>query len=451
MRNSEETREPESSPPPGGHERPRFLGLGGRWCDLRTARLKLIYFTLFAGVVVVWVQLGPYQKTLGLSDGDTGVMSVVGSCMIILGPLTAGVWADAMGDFRRLLAATALLNGVVAFSFTLVPPIQTPNVSSLNVSNTSVKLCRCFELNANDNTTQIFGRNAMNFQAVSAVAHETAGLEISGIDLLGTTEASDTPSNCHESRQNQTLILLLQDKTKVYANVNISFYEITEREMRAHDENINRDSSYEQNTRAGSLETEVRGREEPKSGREEQGGDRKEEGADVRDTSGRSFNAPECVSEEQIIVADKTNETNGDEGSSKAITFWSYLVLHASFMLLNSASISMFESAVLAQVSEREVDYGQQRCFGSIAATVSAPLGGALVDWTSSPDKGTSSYRATLYTSSCLMLLSSALLSRLDISFKRSAGPHLAGLTSVIVSNLPLAALLCEVFLGGIS
>lgn len=55
--------------------------------------------------------------------------------------------------------------------------------------------------------------------------------------------------------------------------------------------------------------------------------------------------------------------------------------------LSNSATISMFDSTVLLEVQRRGIDYGYQRSYGTLAALLSAPAGGALIDHFATGDK----------------------------------------------------------------
>ncbi|KAF2368818.1 Major facilitator superfamily associated domain [Trinorchestia longiramus] len=421
--------------------------------DPRTLRLKLLYVTLFAGVVVVWVQLGPYQKSLGLTEGDTGVMSIVGSSMILVGPLLTGVWADALGDFRvradalrdfrvradalgdfrRLMAATALLNGMVAFGFTLVPPA--PLIGNVFLkNNSSANLCAETLYSSGNNLSGLHHSTDLDQSLNLNKSKLSQGFNLDELSSLKSRLTNDTVLTTYFLRPNNNdsdTVVVLRNNTSYYTLHNASsvHYNLPDAEVGSlHTLNKKNDLSKKNDLEGPTLQAETEDR-------------------------GRSISTTEKLAAKSTgkisrCVNGKRTAEETENARKKAVTYWTYLALHASFMFLNSATISLFESGVLAVVSEHDINYGHQRCFASISATISAPIGGVLVDLTGSRDDK-SNYRTVLYTSCSLMVLSSGLLLSVDMSFKKSAVASFKNLTAVF-ANVRLLVLFFVTFLSGV-
>lgn len=104
------------------------------------------------------------------------------------------------------------------------------------------------------------------------------------------------------------------------------------------------------------------------------------------------------------------------------ITFWSYLIVRTSHAVLYIVSFALFEAAVMAEVQEKELDYGFQRAWGTLAATAASFLSGYLV-------QVTGGYNVIFYVSAALQLASAGLLLFLSLDFK----PPSTNLTRLIL------------------
>ncbi|XP_071536271.1 uncharacterized protein [Panulirus ornatus] len=103
-------------------------GVRGFWkdlCDVRLCIIKVIYFTLLAGVVILWPQFTIHQQELGLTKRQTGICSSVISAVTILVPLVAGVVGDKLGNYKIVMSMSMVVAAITTFLFTVVPSAKT--------------------------------------------------------------------------------------------------------------------------------------------------------------------------------------------------------------------------------------------------------------------------------------------------------------------------------------
>ncbi|XP_050738506.1 major facilitator superfamily domain-containing protein 6-like isoform X1 [Eriocheir sinensis] len=106
--------------------------------DLTNKRLfvyKMIYFTLLAGVVILWPQFTVHQASLGLTVAHTGTFSAIVSGVSVVIPFLSGVLGDKMGNYKIMLIITTLLAALLALLFSIVPSAKIPNLNNLNGTN----------------------------------------------------------------------------------------------------------------------------------------------------------------------------------------------------------------------------------------------------------------------------------------------------------------------------
>ncbi|XP_047499022.1 major facilitator superfamily domain-containing protein 9-like isoform X2 [Penaeus chinensis] len=94
------------------------------WDDLLTPKLvllKIIFFFLLGGIVILWPQFTLHQEAIGLTKYQTGIVGSVLSAVTIVVPLLAGVAGDKLGNYKVILSISTVTAGVGAFLFTVVP------------------------------------------------------------------------------------------------------------------------------------------------------------------------------------------------------------------------------------------------------------------------------------------------------------------------------------------
>ncbi|XP_068243266.1 major facilitator superfamily domain-containing protein 6-like [Palaemon carinicauda] len=114
--------------------------------------LKCTYFFLLSAVVILWPQLTIHQKSLGLTEYQTGTIEAVVSASHIIFPILGGCVGDKVGNYKILMAFFSLISGVVAYSFTWIPSA----VIEIPASNTNGSLPNSsFEANSSASSSVI--------------------------------------------------------------------------------------------------------------------------------------------------------------------------------------------------------------------------------------------------------------------------------------------------------
>ncbi|XP_066984651.1 major facilitator superfamily domain-containing protein 6-like [Macrobrachium rosenbergii] len=97
--------------------------------------LKCVYFLLMAAIVILWPQFTIHQKTLGLTEYQTGITSLAVSVLSICYPFFSGIAGDKVGNFRILMAIISMATGVIALLFTWIPSSAVQMAAASNVSD----------------------------------------------------------------------------------------------------------------------------------------------------------------------------------------------------------------------------------------------------------------------------------------------------------------------------
>ncbi|XP_069156153.1 major facilitator superfamily domain-containing protein 6 [Procambarus clarkii] len=124
--------------------------------DTRLLIIKVTYFMLLAGIVIVWPQLTLHQEELGLTTYHTGICSSVMSFLIILVPLLAGLAGDKLGNYKLLMSTATMVTGIGALLFTFVPSARRSKVTGLNGTTSGSQFGIEISSNFNNGTMTAF-------------------------------------------------------------------------------------------------------------------------------------------------------------------------------------------------------------------------------------------------------------------------------------------------------
>ncbi|XP_042887952.1 uncharacterized protein LOC122263552 isoform X2 [Penaeus japonicus] len=89
--------------------------------NLKLVVIKIIYFFLLAGIVILWPQFTIHQEAIGLTKYQTGIIGSVMSGITIIIPLLGGIIGDKVGNYKVILSIATVLAGVSSLLFPAVP------------------------------------------------------------------------------------------------------------------------------------------------------------------------------------------------------------------------------------------------------------------------------------------------------------------------------------------
>ncbi|CAL4095214.1 unnamed protein product, partial [Meganyctiphanes norvegica] len=97
-------------------------------------KIKLLYFIILSGMVMIWPWFSLQQDALGISKRDTGIMGALQAVTFIIVPPIAGFVGDKLGNFKVLLFSMALLSALSISLFTVVPSaVDHKNTSNMTL------------------------------------------------------------------------------------------------------------------------------------------------------------------------------------------------------------------------------------------------------------------------------------------------------------------------------
>nr|XP_053655059.1 uncharacterized protein LOC128704073 isoform X1 [Cherax quadricarinatus] len=136
--------------------------------DLKLLIIKSIYFTLLAGVVMLWPQLTLHQQQLGLTTYQTGICSSAMSLLTMLVPILAGFTGDKLGNYKVLMSIATAGAGLGAFLFTVVPSANTTTVYYLANGTTNNSLVNGM-INGRDLTNGITNGSNLTYETTNLI------------------------------------------------------------------------------------------------------------------------------------------------------------------------------------------------------------------------------------------------------------------------------------------
>lgn len=131
------------------------------------------------------------------------------------------------------------------------------------------------------------------------------------------------------------------------------------------------------------------------------------------------------------------------ENDNYATTFWSYLAVRGFFVFVQGGSYTLFEGAVMSYMQEKNLDYGMQRAWGTLAVGISPMVGGKLNDFYGG-------MQLSFCLSAAFFFITAAALLFFDMEFKKPAKNLCKEIYSQIINAEIIMLLLTMMAVGAL-
>ncbi|KAL7638047.1 UNVERIFIED_CONTAM: hypothetical protein RMT77_011672 [Armadillidium vulgare] len=363
--------------------------------------LKILYFFLMGGMFCLFPYLTIHARSLGITESELGIIYAVMPLAGLFGPSFSGLLADKLGNFRVFVSLLLVLSGLTGLLFIAVP------VGRIE-KKLSEQLPMMVECSANSSGTvkpqlscTLDGKHSENFINISKCSVNCAEINTDSFNLNNTIQSfCDSIADCelddsensftspthHEkidpnSKDNGTYFLFNNFSMAIYIVKNKNFFNVNE-------------SFCPKRTPEGEIFLD--------SGEDNSS-------ADNRSTAMPYNCHMKCYA--FALTKDICKNKKHFEDKNPMVTMISYMFARLINQFAVVSSFTLFESAVIAILTENDGDIGLQRVFGNLGQIVMAPISGILID-------SFADYKPVFYMFCVTELVCALFFLRVNLDFK---------------------------------
>lgn len=328
-----------------------------------------------------------HMKSLGISLTDIGIQFAVTPLATLIATPLIGLLADKMGNFRRMLSLALVICACIAFLLLYVPKVSMvlecvhhgqsvrmdcPKTQAVNDRDRTFELTlpSCLkpigQSSESTNELAIGNGKYRNFKPANTMPMET--ITFSGCSI--TCESlSSSSSSLSSSSAGSSLCLYYESDGNYCFNLDPRSSSSKQFKSDSLVIKLNPNSeligNYSTPRMDATLHTVTYN------------------GNTYIDLSCKSNGSANCyvdcpLTKSGMIPHYKQNSI--PEPSSLRVTFWMYLVLRVSLIVVIATEMSLLKAAILTLVDKHNSEYGYQRLWSSIAAVIVPPLVGIVMD-----------------------------------------------------------------------
>nr|XP_045600592.1 major facilitator superfamily domain-containing protein 6-like [Procambarus clarkii] len=343
-------------------------GCVGWWTRLRgyltfnreLVAIKIILFLFYCGQSAYLPYLTLHMQVLGLTVKEIAIVYSFLPIASLLGPLTSGLAADALGKYKSVMVVNTVLTIVLHVSLLYVPARPVPNLAlTCGPDHHTLTWAACDLCHQDRNHTQLeltLKDCRFHCEAPPPEEEEEEELQVClGVDHL----THCLPLNTTNQMQLNGTVLSWREDDRCSHR----WYDLV----------------YE----------------------------------------GQVFHTLTCPSRCQVEcqVEGLLSCGHPDDPTNNPHTFWIYFWLRMAAMFFMASAFSMSDATTLALLEQHGGDLGVQRLYGVVGLSLGPLFSGILID-KFSPDPGSPDYSPGFYIGGILVLLSNILVSRLNFTVK---------------------------------